>query len=65
MSETKSRWNKGAQRYDGKRTVDSAHWVKTQDGGRRLVRKSVTEVLFVAQAHEPSGWKNGAKVRKI
>lgn len=60
-----SRWRKGAQRYDSKRTVESSRWVNDPAFGKRLVRKVVTEVLFVAYAHEPYGWKNGARVRKI
>jgi hypothetical protein len=65
MAGINSRWRKGAQRYGGDRTVESAHWVRTGDGGRRLVRKAVTEVLFVQMAHEPFGWRHGAKVRSI
>jgi hypothetical protein len=66
MAKMNSRWRKGAQRYDGKRTVERAHWVKDSvSGARRLVRKAVTEILFVAQAHEACGWRNGARIRKI
>ena len=60
-----SRWRKGAQRYDGKRTVETARWTTNADGFMRLERKAVTEILFVARGHEPYGWRNGAKVRKI
>lgn len=60
-----SRWRKGAQRYSSERTVELAHWVREPDGGRRLERKAVTEILFVQRGHEPYGWKNGAKVRKV
>lgn len=70
MSKTNSRWHlpgvvSSVPRYDGKRTVETARWVKHPDGGKRLERKAVTEILFVARAAEPYGWKNGAKVRKI
>ena len=67
MAKINTRWGKGAQRYgsDRTRTVETAHWVKDPAGGRRLVRKAVTEAVFVQSAHEASGWKNGAKVRKI
>lgn len=60
-----TRWRKGAPRYSSERTVETARWVKQPDGGKRLERKAVTEILFVARAAEPYGWKNGAKVRKI
>jgi len=61
----RSRWGKNAQRYSSERTVETANWVKEPDGGRRLNRKAVTEILFVQRGHEPYSWKNGAKVRKV
>jgi hypothetical protein len=64
MSKPRSRWRTGAQRYSSERTAEQAHWVKDPGGGRRLSRKAVTEMVFVANAHEQTGWKNGAKVRK-
>ena len=65
MSKINSRWRKGAQRYSEKRTVELTRWVKDFAFGHRLVRKVVTEILFVAMGREPYGWKNGAKVRKV
>lgn len=65
MAKMNSRWRKGAVRYSGDRVVESSHWVRDPLGGKRRVVKAVTEVLFVLQGHEPYGWKNGAKVRKV
>lgn len=65
MTTINSRWRKGGQRYDSKRTVETAHWVKDPNGGRRFVRKAVAEALFVERVRESHGWKNGAKVRKV
>jgi hypothetical protein len=65
MSKINSRWRKGAQRYSSKRTVESARWVKDPSFGRRLVRKMVTELLFVEQGHEPYGWRHGARLHKV
>jgi hypothetical protein len=65
VSNINSRWRKGAQRYSSDRTVESVQWVRNPEGGRRLVRKAVSEVLFVNLAHELPGWRKGARLRKI
>lgn len=70
MAKLGSRWVGTKQprkvpRYSPDRSVESAHWVREPGGGRRRVVKAVTEILYVQMGHEPYGWRNGAKVRKV
>lgn len=60
-----TRWRKGAQRYSSDRTVEHSRYVKTPDGARRRKTDSPSEVMFVSRMHEPTGWRNGARVRKL
>jgi hypothetical protein len=59
-----SRWRKGAQRYDTKRTVEHTRHVRMADGSRRRETDAPTEVRFCERAHEATGWRNGARIRK-
>jgi hypothetical protein len=59
-----SRWRKGAQRYDQKRTVEQTRFVKQPTGGYRKETDTPTEQKFCERAHEQPGWKNGARIRK-
>lgn len=59
-----TRWRKGAQRY-GSTTVEHTRFVKTSDGARRKKTDSPSEVIFVSRLHEPTGWRNGARVKKL
>jgi hypothetical protein len=62
-----SRWRKGAQRYDSKRTVDHTRFVRQPDGSRRKESDSPTEVKYCERAHEraDNGWRKGARIRKV
>jgi hypothetical protein len=59
-----SRWRKGAQRYDTKRTVEQTRFVRQPDGSRRRETDAPTEQKYCERAHEQPGWKNGARIRK-
>ena len=59
-----SRWRKGAQRYDTKRTVEQTRFIKQLDGSRRRETDAPTEVRFVERAHEAAGWRKGARIKK-
>jgi hypothetical protein len=59
-----SRWRKGAQRYDTKRTVEQTRFVRQPGGARRRETDAPTEQKFCERVHEQPGWKNGARIQK-
>ena len=59
-----SRWRKGAQRYDTKRTVEQTRHVRRPDGSIRRESDAPTEQKFCERTHEQPGWKNGARIQK-
>lgn len=44
-------------------TVSDTRWTRGANGKRRLVVDEVDRTVWLSRRREPTGWRNGAKVK--